>query len=203
VFPQNFEFPLLITVYTMVILGGAGSQAGVVLGAVIVSVLLEALRDPGDSRGMFYVLILLSLVAVFRRSLKLVVVVAGTVAFGIVARLLADAVDDSWTTGPAEETGRLAEWASNWVIVPDQLAGWVAPVTYVGLIALALLLTLVQGWLRIALLVPTLYLAAFVWENVMLAQPEAARYIVLGALLVAMMIARPHGLLGEKRVEIV
>ena len=66
VFPQNFEFPLLITVYTMVILGGAGSQAGVVLGAVIVSVLLEALRDPGDARGMFYVLIVLSLVAVFR-----------------------------------------------------------------------------------------------------------------------------------------
>ena len=57
VFPQNFEFPLLITVYTMVILGGAGSQAGVVLGAVIVSVLLEVLRDPGDSRGLFYVLI--------------------------------------------------------------------------------------------------------------------------------------------------
>ena len=47
VFPQNFEFPLLITVYTMVILGGAGSQAGVVLGAVIVSVLLEVLRDAG------------------------------------------------------------------------------------------------------------------------------------------------------------
>ena len=57
VFPQNFEFPLLITVYTMVILGGAGSQAGVVLGAVIVSVLLEALRDPGDARGLFYVVI--------------------------------------------------------------------------------------------------------------------------------------------------
>jgi ABC-type branched-subunit amino acid transport system permease subunit len=37
----------------------------------------------------------------------------------------------------------------------------------------------------------------------MLPQPEASRYIVLGALLVAMMIARPQGLLGEKRVEIV
>ena len=55
----------------------------------------------------------------------------------------------------------------------------------------------------IALMVPTLYLAAFVWENVMLPHPESSRYIVLGALLVAMMIARPQGLLGEKRVEIV
>ena len=122
VFPQNFEFPLLITVYTMVILGGAGSQAGVVLGAVIVSVLLEALRDPGDSRGLFYVLIVLSLVAVFRTSLKLAVVVGGTVVFGVVARLVAGAIDDSWTTGPVEESGRLADWAADWVIVPARLA---------------------------------------------------------------------------------
>ena len=65
------------------------------------------------------------------------------------------------------------------------------------------LLTLLHGWVRIALLVPTLYLAAFVWENVMAPHPESTRYIVLGALLVAMMVARPQGLLGEKRVEIV
>ena len=203
VFPQNFEFPLLITVYTMVILGGAGSQAGVVLGAVIVSVLLEALRDPSDSRGMFYVLIVLSLVAVFRTSLKLAVVVAGTVAFGIVARLVAGAIDDRWTTGPAEDSGRLARWAADWVIVPDQLAEWVRPRRTSGSSRSRCSLRSCSGWVRIALLVPTLYLAAFVWENVMLAQPESARYIVLGALLVAMMIARPQGLLGEKRVEIV
>ena len=42
---------LLITVYTMVILGGSGSQPGVVLGAIIISVLLELLRDPGKSRA--------------------------------------------------------------------------------------------------------------------------------------------------------
>ena len=78
VFPQTFEFPLLITVYTMVILGGAGSQVGVVLGAIVVSVLLEVLRDPGDSRVLFYAVILLGLVAAFRLSLKLAVVLGGT-----------------------------------------------------------------------------------------------------------------------------
>ena len=41
VFPQTFSFALLITLYTMVILGGAGSQAGVVLGAILISVMLE------------------------------------------------------------------------------------------------------------------------------------------------------------------
>ena len=54
VFPQTFSFALLITIYTMVILGGAGSQAGVVLGAVLVSVMLELLREPGDARWLFY-----------------------------------------------------------------------------------------------------------------------------------------------------
>jgi ABC-type branched-subunit amino acid transport system permease subunit len=53
------------------------------------------------------------------------------------------------------------------------------------------------------LLVPTFYAAAFVWENVMLGQPEATRYIILGLLLIALMILRPNGLLGERRVEIV
>ncbi len=203
VFPQNFEFPLLITVYTMVILGGAGSQVGVVLGAIIVSSLLELLREPGDSRALFYIVIVLALVAAFRASIRLVVVLGGTIVLGVVAHSVAGRVDDAWTAGVTEEGGRLADWASDWVIVPAQPAGWIPAVSYVALIALALALTLVQGWVRVALLIPTLYLAAFVWENVMLESPETTRYVVLGALLVAMMIARPQGLLGEKRVEIV
>ena len=77
------------------------------------------------------------------------------------------------------------------------------PVSYIGLVAAVLALTLLQGWARLVLLVPTLYLAAFVWENVMLVKPEPTRYVVLGAILIAVMIARPEGILGEKRVEIV
>jgi len=42
-----------------------------------------------------------------------------------------------------------------------------------------------------------------VWENVMLAHPESTRFIILGAMLIALMIVRPAGLLGERRVEIV
>ena len=86
---------------------------------------------------------------------------------------------------------------------PATPADWIAPVSYVSLVALALLLTLLKGWVRLAVLVPVLYLAAFVWENVMLAKPEPTRYIILGVILIALMIARPSGLLGEKRVEII
>ncbi len=51
---------------------------------------------------------------------------------------------------------------------------------------------------------PTLYLAAFVWENLLVEHViGATRLILLGALLVALMNARPQGLLGTARVEIV
>ena len=36
--PDDFDLALLITVYAMVILGGAGSLAGVVLGAIVINV---------------------------------------------------------------------------------------------------------------------------------------------------------------------
>ena len=47
-----------------------------------------------------------------------------------------------------------------------------------------------------------LFLNMTVLENVMTEKPEPTRYIVLGAILVATMIARPEGILGEKRVEL-
>ena len=203
VFPLTFSFPLLITVYTMVILGGSGSQAGVVIGAVLISVLLEFLREPGDARAVFYVVLILGVLAAFRFSSKLAIVGVGTFLFGLLTHTIAKAIDASWVSGTAGGGGGLADVASDWVIVPEHVAPWINPVSYIGLVAVTLILTLVRGWTRLVLLVPTLYLAAFVWENVMLSKPEPTRYIVLGAMLIALMIARPNGLLGERRVEIV
>ena len=203
VFPQTFEFPLLITIYTMVILGGAGSQAGVVIGAIGISVLLEVLREPGDSRFLFYAVVLLGLVGTLRFTRSLALVLGGTLVFGFALHVLAGAIDGSWTDGSGERRRAVGEWATEWVIVPTDLAGWITPVSYIGLVAAVLTLTVVRGRLRLVLLVPTLYLAAFVWENVMLAKPEPTRFVVLGAILIAVMIARPEGILGEKRVEIV
>ena len=203
VFPQTFEFPLLITIYTMVILGGAGSQAGVVIGAVMISVLLEALREPGDARFLFYFVGALALVAALKFSVRLAFVLGGTLALGFVAHAAAGRIDDAWTAGSPNGGGRLAGWVSDWVIVPTNLAGWITPVSYILLVTVILGLTLLHGWVRIAFVVPTLYLAAFVWENVMLAKPEPTRFVILGAILVGVMIARPEGLLGEKRVEII
>jgi branched-chain amino acid transport system permease protein len=202
VFPLTFYFVLLITVYTMVILGGSGSQAGVVAGALIIGPLLELLRDPGKSRFLFVGALVCGLVLMtLRRSRAIGIVGVATLAFGFAVHAIAGAVDSSWVAG--EHQGGFAGAFDHWVVAPAALARWIQPTTYIGVIAAILLVTLVRGRLRYVLLVPTLYLAAFVWENVMLAKPEPTRFIVLGLILIALMILRPNGLLGERRVEIV
>jgi ABC-type branched-subunit amino acid transport system permease subunit len=203
VFPGNFDLTLLITIYAMMILGGLGSQAGAVLGAILISVLLELLREPSNSRYIFYLVLLLGLVAVFRLSARLALVLGGVVLLGVVIRVVVDRIDGSWTGAAPAGSGWLGDLIAKWVVEPDTVAPWVKSVAYISLIALALLVTTLGGWTRLAVLVPTLYLATFVWENVLAVQPEVTRYILLGALLVVVMIVRPNGLIGEKRMEIV
>jgi len=63
VFPNNFDFQQLVIVYCMVILGGLGNVTGVILGAVILSILPEFLREYGAYRMISYGLILIVLMA--------------------------------------------------------------------------------------------------------------------------------------------
>lgn len=69
VFPNNFDFQQLVIVYCMVILGGLGNVPGVVLGAVLLSVLPEFLREYGAYRMMLYGLILVALMALRPKGL--------------------------------------------------------------------------------------------------------------------------------------
>ena len=52
-------------------------------------------------------------------------------------------------------------------------------------------------------MIPTLYLASFVWENRLVIEPSITRLILIGVILIVLMNARPQGLLGTSRVEIV
>ena len=201
VFPLAFYFVLLITIYTMVILGGSGNQAGVVLGALVVGPLLEILRDPSKSRFIFFIALVVGLALAARRSRALALVALSTLVLGFVVHVTCGAIHSDWVAG--ERQGGFEGFVDHWVVAPSQLGRWVSPVAYLGVIVAVLVCTLLRGRARLVALVPTLYLAAFVWENVMLPNPEPARYIVLGLILIALMILRPNGLLGEKRVEIV
>ena len=202
VFPLSFYFVTLITVYTMVILGGSGNQAGVVLGALIVSPLLEVLRDADKSRALFFIALAGGLAFLSRRSRRIAIVTGATLVVGFVLHAIARAIDGGWVAGQPGASG-LAQFVDHWVIAPEHPARWIAPVAYVGVIAAALLCTMLTGLVRDIALVPTIYLGAFVWENVMLSKPDPARYIVLGLILIVLMVLRPNGLLGERRVEIV
>ena len=202
VFPETFSLTLLITVYAMLILGGVGSQTGAVLGAVVVYVFLEALRDPDVSGWVFYVTIVLALLLVVRPRWMVAGVLAATVVFGFAVYAVAGAIDDSWTTGAPPESDSVTRFLDAWVVIPPA-PGDSKAIAYIGLVALVLFATTVKGIWRWLVLVPTLYVAAFVWENVMSLQPDVTRFVLLGAMLVAVMVIRPSGILGERRVEIV
>ena len=200
VFPLNFSPTVLITIYAMVILGGSGSQAGVVLGAIIVNVLLQLLQNPDQARVLFYLLLVAGLIAAFRFTRKLAIVAVATIGFGFVVHAIVGAWHPSWAV--VSHSGFSGD-LSHWVVIPARLAPWVGQVAYGLMIVGVLAVTQLRGWARIALLPPTIYISAFVWENLMIPNPGPTRYIVLGALLIVLMIARPNGLLGERRVEIV
>jgi ABC-type branched-subunit amino acid transport system permease subunit len=55
---------------------------------------------------------------------------------------------------------------------------------------------------RFVVLIPTLYLLVFVWETRLSQEPSVTRLIFVGVLLIVLMIYRPNGLLGQRRVEI-
>ena len=202
-FPGDYDVGLLITIYAIVILGGPGSLAGVVIGAIVVNSVPEILRNPEQSRWLFYGVILLTLALKLRPWRVLAAVAGSLVALGFAVHALADAVWPRLTDGSAEGGGFLSGAIDSWVLLPshpEKIANW----GYAVLIAAILLCTQLRGVRRLAALVPTLYLAAFVWENRLIQEAAGAtRFILLGALLIALMNARPQGLLGTSRVEIV
>ena len=211
VFPANVDIVLLITVYAMVVLGGAGSLFGVAVGALIITSTLEALRSPEDASWLFYGALVVTLLTVLRPWWRGPAVLAATVAFGFVAHEVAEAVRPSLVQGTPVGQARVDELVDSWVLLPANIvtrdglpAGAFGRLAYLGFVAAVLALTLVRSslWRSVAL-VPTLYLAACVWENLLLPQPAVARYILIGAMLVALMAARPQGLFGKQRVEIV
>jgi branched-chain amino acid transport system permease protein len=201
VFPTDFDTPILILIYAGLILGGAGSIAGAAAGTVVVMVIYDGLlRSPTDSGYLFYGLILLTLVVKLRPWRRLAAVLAATVAFGLAAHAIARAISASAVAGGPQSTGWLGAALRDWVIVPANatvLGNW----GYVLLVCLLIALVQVKGRWRTILLVPTLWLASFVWETVLSAQPSVTRQLMIGAILIVMMIARPQGLLGSRRVE--
>ena len=212
-FPGNFDVSLLITIYAIVILGGTGSIPGVVIGAVMIVVPYELL-DPASDRGslarvLFYGTVVAILVAKLRPWAKLGAVLSGLLALGLAVHALLAAFSPSWTSGAVAEVRATGEPAQgfaaaveHWVVIPRGHDHF-GEIAYLALVGAIIVLTQLRGWWRAAALVPTLYLGTIVWENILAEQPAVTRLILFGVLLIALMNARPQGLLGTARVEIV
>jgi len=106
------------------------------------------------------------------------------------------------TKGQLQSGGTLGDLFKHWVVLPTNPTK-IGNYAFVLLIAAWIVLKTLQGMRRLVLLVPTLYLAAFVWENRLVEDPSVTRLLLIGAILIVLMNARPQGLLGTSRVEIV
>jgi len=203
VFPTDFDTTFLILIYAGLILGGAGSIGGAVLGGLVVAITLDGfLRSPTQAGYIFYGVILLTLLVKLRPWVRLGAVLAATVAFGLAVHAVASAVSASAVAGGPQSSGWIADAVRDWVVVPSN-AQTFGNVGFVVLVCLLIGLVQVRGRWRTVLLVPTLYLAACVWEGRLVAEPSITRQILIGAILIVMMNARPQGLLGARRVEVV
>ena len=202
VFPTDFDTPVLILVYAGLILGGAGSIAGACTGALVMMVIYDGLlRSPTYSGYLFYIAVLLTLIVKLRPWRRLAGVLASTVALGLAARAVAGAISARAVAGRPYSGGWLGAALRHWVIVP---ANPVVPGNWGFVLLVCMLIALVQvhGRWRTVLLVPTLYLATCVWEARLAVEYSVTRQIMIGAILIVMMVGRPQGLLGARRVEV-
>jgi branched-chain amino acid transport system permease protein len=198
VFPQNFETPFLILIYAALILGGSGSLAGALLGGVVVAVAQELLRNQDAATALFFGVVAVGLIAWLRPWWRVAAVLAGVAVLGLLAHGLAGAVSSQAVAGHTS----LGWFGDHWLIVPENprtFGNWAFVATVLGVMGLSTL----RGTWRLAAIVPVVYLAALAWETRLVNEPSITRQILLGALLIVMMTARPHGLLGSRRVEVV
>jgi branched-chain amino acid transport system permease protein len=204
-FPQNFSTQVLILIYAVVILGGTGSLTGMIVGAIAIiasNQVLDSTSPPNVARVLFYLSLIAAVFFTMRRSWpRLVAAFAATAVFGLVVHAIVDAVWSRGTAGHVTNGGFLTDVIRNWVLLPSN-PGRLAVYGYLLLIVCIIAVVQLKGWWRLVVLVPTLYLTAFVWENLLVQQPAVTRYVLFGALLIAVMTIRPQGLFGTAKVEI-
>ena len=204
-FPQNFGTQVLILIYAVVILGGTGSLTGMIVGAIAIiasNQVLDSTSPPNVARVLFYLALIAAVFFTMRRSWpRLVAAFAATVAFGFIVHAIVEAVWSRGTAGQVTSGGFLTGVIRNWVLLPSN-PGRLAVYGYLLMIVCVIAVVQLKGWWRLVVLVPTLYLTAFVWENLLVQQPAVTRYVLFGALLIAVMTIRPQGLFGTAKVEI-
>jgi branched-chain amino acid transport system permease protein len=202
VFPTNFTANILILIYACLVLGGAGSIAGAILGGLVVTIGEQLLSSPNDAGYLFYGLVLIALVVRIRPWRNLAAVLVGVIAFGFAAHALVAAISSGAVAGAPGSGGWIGSALGDYVIVPGNPATY-GNVLYVVLVCALVLLLRLRGTRRLLAVIPTVYIAACCWESRLIVNPSITTQIMIGAVLIVTMAARPQGLLGTRRVEMV
>ena len=201
VFVNGFDVPLLTLIYAAVILGGSGSIPGAIMGAFIMSVLPEILRVPEYSEILFITVLVLTIITLSKSFKRFLVSMAALLLSGLVALLIFQllgikrALDETWAIGPVSKIMK------DWLFVPENQIFW-GNISFVLLIAAIAYYTTASKKIKMIALPIIGYLAIFLWEVRLIANPSATRQLIIGALLIVLMIVRPQGLLGKARVEV-
>ncbi|GGM98379.1 hypothetical protein GCM10009721_26670 [Terrabacter tumescens] len=201
VFPSSFDLPLLILLYAAVILGGSGSLKGALIGAALLSLLPEALREPSYSEMVFVLLLVAGLALAVRSWRDRIIVVVATVVFGFVMNLLFTLLHVQGVPASAWTSGPVSTLLGHWLFVPQDRVLW-GNLGFVGLVVLLAVLTLVGTRVRPILLPAIVWLSIFVWFVRLADVPSITRQLLIGALLIVLMIVRPQGLFGRRQVEV-
>ena len=148
-------------------------------------------------------MLVLALVTRIRPWHHLAAVVAAIVAFGLAARAIVGAISARAVGGSPGSAGWFAHALKHFVIVP---AG--SPLTYGNVLYIAAIVMLVavvqlKGVRRLIAVVPTVYVGMCCWEARLTLDPGITAQIMIGAILIVTMAARPQGLLGSRRVEVI
>jgi branched-chain amino acid transport system permease protein len=201
VFSTDFDTPVLIQVYAILILGGAGSLGGVIAGSLVVNIALEVLRTPNHATIVFFTLIIGTMLVKLRPWRTLVAVVAGTALLGFVVREIAGAIWPFTLHAQGAVNGSIGRVLSHWL--PLTSGYQIGNYFFCALVILVVGLTTVPPRLRPWLYAPALVMASYDWDARLAFEPSITRLIFIGVILIVLMNARPQGLLGTTRVEIV
>jgi ABC-type branched-subunit amino acid transport system permease subunit len=202
VFSTNFSAQTLILIYACLVLGGAGSIAGAVLGGLVVTVAQQLLSSPIDSAYLFYGILVIVLIARVRPWQYLAAVVAAIVGFGFAAHAIVGAISHRAIAGSPGSSGWFAGALRHFVIVPAGSPLTYGNLLYVAMICMVIGVVQLHGIRRLVAVVPTVYVAICCWEARLTLDPGITAQIMIGAILIVTMAARPAGLLGTRRVEV-
>ena len=167
---------------------------------MVVTLVLDLLRDPGQASAAFYGVIAVTLIAKVRPWRTLATIAAAAVSLGFVVHAVVGAVWPDGVAGEVESTGVFGSAIEAWVVSPGGPDGE----RQLGVLCS-------RRWRRRAHSClgadthdprrPPPVPGRIRLGDRLVDEPSITRQLLLGVLLIVMMISRPHGLLGTPRVE--